>query len=83
MTYQTKTVTTDDAEADAAETLSPAKVRKAAGLTEGEMAELMGMNPNGYGLWERGMRRPGGPAFRLLRLIQDDAARVKRVLSTD
>ncbi|TYB82300.1 helix-turn-helix domain-containing protein [Maritimibacter fusiformis] len=54
----------------------PKPVREKAGLTSEEMAGLMGMSRNGYEAWENGARRPGGPAFRLLRLISDDPARV-------
>ncbi|MCG6904152.1 MAG: helix-turn-helix domain-containing protein [Rhodobacter sp.] len=55
--------------------LSPAQVREKAGLSPVEMAKLLGMSPTGYGQWEAGTRRPGGPAYRLLYLIsvQGDA----------
>ncbi len=50
----------------------PRQVREKTGLTEARMAELMGMSQNGYALWEKGARRPGGPAYRLLQLIEND-----------
>ena len=48
---------------------SPLEVREKAGLTVSEMAELIGMSEFGYKLWENGARRPGGPAFKLLALL--------------
>ena len=47
----------------------PLEVREKAGLTVVEMAELIGMSESGYKLWESGARRPGGPAFKLLALL--------------
>jgi DNA-binding transcriptional regulator YiaG len=52
--------------------LDPATVRKSAQLSLQEMADLIGMSLNGYSMWERGSRTPGGPALQLLRLIADD-----------
>ena len=48
---------------------TPLEVREKAGLTVEEMAELIGMSESGYELWENGTRRPGGPAFKLLALL--------------
>jgi len=59
--------------------IEPRQVREAAGLSQTEMAALMGMSLNGYQLWEQGARRPGGPARRLLQLI---AADPKMVIAT-
>lgn len=56
----------------AADARNPRQVREKAELTEAAMAELMGMSQNGYELWEKGARKPGGPAYRLLRLIDND-----------
>lgn len=60
--------------------LDPIKVRKKAGLDVEEMAALMAMSEFGYGAWERGHRRPGGPAYQLLRLLDNDPATVARAL---
>ncbi len=49
--------------------LDPRHVREKAGLTAADMAELMGMGEYGYTAWERGIRRPGGPAFQLLKVL--------------
>ncbi len=48
---------------------TPLEVREKAGLTVAEMANLIGMSELGYELWEKGTRRPGGPAFKLLALL--------------
>lgn len=48
---------------------TPHEVREKAGLTVAEMANLIGMSEFGYKLWESGSRRPGGPAFKLLALL--------------
>ncbi len=53
--------------------LNPLEVRQRVALSEGEMADLMGMSLNGYQQWESGRRRPGGPAFKLLALLATDA----------
>lgn len=74
-----KTVETDP-ETEPAD-LNPREVREKAGLSQTEMAELMDMSPFGYQSWENGQRRPGGPARRLLKLIDADAAQVQRVLN--
>jgi len=56
--------------------LSPQAVRKENGLTQLEMAELLGMSEFGYTEWESGNRRAGGPAYRLLHLIDRDGDQV-------
>ena len=67
--------TTDPAELD------PRKVREKAGLSVERMAALMAMSEFGYNAWERGDRRPGGPAYQLLRLLDDDPKTVARALT--
>ncbi len=52
--------------------LDPRSVREKAGLSEQDMARLLGMSADGYRLWENGQRRPGGPAYKLLGLIDGD-----------
>lgn len=58
----------------------PRPVREDAGLSVQEMADLMGMGLDGYQSWENGLRRPGGPAVRLLQLIDNDPKGVIAVL---
>jgi len=58
----------------------PRVVREATGLSVQAMAELIGMSVQGYESWENGLRRPGGPARRLLELIDNDVETVKAVL---
>jgi len=62
--------------ADTAEILTPESVRKSVGLTRAEMATLLGMSDFGYAQWELGSRRAGGPAYRLLHLIQESGTPV-------
>jgi len=52
--------------------IDPKAVREKAELSQEQMATLMGMSATGYLSWEQGERRPGGPAFQLLRLIDVD-----------
>ena len=74
---------TNNADTDTSdpELLDPATVRAKAGLTIEEMAALMAMSAFGYTAWERGNRRPGGPAFQLLRLLNDDPKTVAKALA--
>ncbi len=69
------------ADAKPATPRDPEAVREAAGLSVEEMADLMGMSLNGYQSWESGLRRPGGPAQRLLQLIDHDLDAVRGVLT--
>ena len=62
--------------------LSPTEVRETAGLSQAEMADLLGMSAFGYAQWEDGTRRPGGPAYRLLHLIARDGKTVIDALRT-
>lgn len=55
----------------------PESVREKLGLDSAEMAELIGMSEFGYRSWEMGNRRPGGPALKLLALLD---AQPKQVL---
>lgn len=47
----------------------PERVREKLGLSVAEMAELVGMSEFGYRNWEAGSRRPGGPALKLVALL--------------
>ncbi len=65
-----KLATKPEIEAEDEFDLDPRAVREKAALERPEMAALMGMSDFGYNAWEAGTRRPGGPAYRLLRLIE-------------
>ena len=41
-------------------------IRRAAGLTQTELAALLAVSPRTIQSWEQGRRRPGGPAAKLL-----------------
>jgi len=60
--------------------LNPREVRLEAGLTQAQMAPLMGMSLSGYRKWEQGQRRVSGPAAALLELIRKEPEAVKRAL---
>lgn len=66
---------------DRFDNLDPKAVREKAGLPQTEMAALLGMGSFGYRQWEEGTRRPGGPAFRLLYLLNDNPANVIAALT--
>ena len=60
--------------------IDPVKIRKAAKLTQAQMAPLMGMSLSGYRKWEQGARGVSGPAAALLKVIEREPAAVKRAL---
>ena len=60
--------------------VDPRQVRKHAGMTQSQMAPLMGMSLSGYRKWEQGKRHISGPAAALLRLIEKEPEAVKRAL---
>ncbi len=60
--------------------MTPREVREQANLTQAQMAPLMGMSLSGYRKWEQGVRRIGGPAATLLRVIQKEPEAVRRAL---
>ncbi len=60
--------------------IDPRSVREKAGLEPAEMAKIMGMGEYGYTAWERGIRKPGGPAFQLLKVIADAPSHVVPLL---
>ncbi len=67
---------------DEFENLNPLSVRTKAGLNLTEMANLMGMSEAGYETWEEGTRRPGGPAFKLLFLLDNNPDAIVAQLGT-
>ncbi len=48
------------------------RIRKAAGLSQPMFARLMGVNKSAVAQWERGARRPSGPALRLLEVLDPE-----------
>ena len=66
---------------DPFERVDPLSVRSKAGLDLTEMANLMGMSEAGYEAWEKGTRRPGGPAFKLLYLLDNNPKEIVAQLS--
>ena len=70
MTKQDRTPMTGTPASDMS--TDPRAVRETAGLSQEEMAALFGMGDYGYSAWERGARKPGGPALKLLALIATD-----------
>lgn len=61
--------------------VDPREVRTRAGLTQAQMAPLMGMSLSGYRKWEQGQRRVSGPAATLLRVIEKEPGAVRRALA--
>lgn len=61
--------------------IDPREVREHAGLTQAQMAPIMGMSLSGYCKWEQGKRAVSGPAETLLRLIAKEPEAVKRALA--
>lgn len=62
------------------EPLDPREIRKQIGLTQAQMAPLLGMSLSGYRKWEQGKRRISGPAATLLRLMEKEPEAVRRAL---
>jgi transcriptional regulator with XRE-family HTH domain len=56
------------------------RLREAAGLTQGELAGLIGMDQSQLSRWEAGLRRPRGPAAirwaRALRVLEQQTEEV-------
>jgi putative transcriptional regulator len=61
--------------------VDPRIIRQSAGLTQAQMAPIMGMSLSGYRKWEQGKRAVSGPAATLLRLIEKEPEAVKRALA--
>ena len=74
-------------DADTSAPTAPGAVRDKLGIDLAEMAALIGMSESGYRLWEKGTRRPGGPAFKLLALMdtqpRDMLSRLRELNSED
>lgn len=59
---------------------SPREVRTKAGLTQEQMAPLLGLSVSGYRKIEQGQRSVQGPAAVLLRVLDREPEAVKRAL---
>lgn len=63
--------------------VEPRAVRERAGLTQAQMAAIMGMSTSGYRKWEQNRREVSGPAKVLLHIIDREPDAVKRALALD
>ncbi len=61
--------------------LDVARIRAAAGLTQREFAERIGVSKRTLENWEQGRRVPQGPARALLRLIAADPGAMLKALA--
>lgn len=56
-------------------------VRKKLGLTQDQMAALLGTSKSGYQKWEQGKRHPSGAALTLLKVADREPDAVLRALN--
>jgi putative transcriptional regulator len=70
-----------DAAPDMAPEIDVRAIRGALGMTMAEFATAFEFNPRTLHEWERGARRPSGPARVLLRAIKNDPEAVRRALA--
>lgn len=52
-------------------------IRESLGLTQAELARRVGTSQAAVCMWEKGIRRPGGPAGVLLQQLREEAAAKK------
>lgn len=64
------------------ERINPVELRRKMGLTQAQMAPMMGMSLSGYRKWEQGQRAVSGPAAVLLRVIETAPEAVKQALAS-
>ncbi|WP_444455066.1 helix-turn-helix domain-containing protein [Rhodobacter capsulatus] len=62
--------------------INPVELRRKMGLTQAQMAPMMGMSLSGYRKWEQGQRTISGPAAVLLRVIETAPEAVKQALAS-
>ncbi len=60
--------------------VDPRAVRKGLGLTQVQMARVLGASLSGYRKWEQGVRAPGGAVRTLLRVMEREPEAVLRAL---
>ena len=70
-----------DAAADMAPEIDVRALRRKAGMTQTQFAEAFAFSVRTLQEWERGAKRPSGPAKTLLRAIRADPAGLKRALA--
>ena len=71
-----------DAAPDMAPEIDVRAIRRAAGLTQAEFAAAYDFSLRTLQEWERGAKRPSGPARTLLRAIRADPEGLRRALAT-
>jgi putative transcriptional regulator len=70
-----------DASPDMAPEVDVRAIRRAAGMTQAEFAAAYHFSIRTVQEWERGAKRPSGPARTLLRAIKADPEALKRALA--
>jgi putative transcriptional regulator len=70
-----------DAAPDMAPDIDVRAIRRAAGMTQAEFAAAYHFSVRTVQEWERGAKRPSGPARTLLRAIKADPEGLKRALA--
>ena len=70
-----------DAAADMAPEIDVRAIRRKAGMTQTQFAQAFEFSVRTLQEWERGAKRPSGPAKTLLRAIRADPAGLKRALA--
>jgi len=70
-----------DAAPDMAPEIDVRAIRRAAGMTQAEFAAVYEFSIRTIQEWERGAKKPSGPARTLLRAIKADPEGVKRALA--
>lgn len=58
----------------------PRAIRKGLGVTQEQMALMLGVSLSGYRKWEQGQREPSGAAKMLLRVMDKEPQAVLRAL---
>jgi putative transcriptional regulator len=71
-----------DAAPDMAPDMDVRAIRRATGMTQAEFAAAYHFSVRTVQEWERGAKRPSGPARTLLRAIKADPEGLKRALAT-
>jgi len=70
-----------DAAPDMAPEIDVRAIRRAAGMTQAEFASTYAFSLRTLQEWERGAKRPSGPARTLLRAIRSDPEGLRRALA--
>lgn len=70
-----------DAAPDMAPEIDVRSIRRATGLTQAEFAAVYAFSIRTVQEWERGAKRPSGPARTLLRVIKADPEGIRKALA--